>query len=642
MPTITLTPTACSSSTGQWIVLYNYLTTNSSYYPRQFIFTFPSNATLGGAGVNITSVTLHGYVRNGNSSNKQLRWGFRPSASAGVAEWADLDGTPVIESTFTAIDGWEKSGYDYKRIARSYSGSSVLAKWLQKQFAAGENAYLGVIQPTSGKSISTNTTLAEWTIDVDYELLGNIPTTDKTSVKLGETITTTVNRIIADSTTVLNYKLGDTVLSSASLGTGTSHAFTVPTSAGAYFPAASSATLTIEAVTSQSGTEYGAITTTAMITLPEDSTPTITAATARVWLDSVPSASRINAYVQKQSGAQITVNGSGKYGASVILLGLTIDSATYTADGASATFRHLPFAGSGTITGTVSATDSRGNVSKQTVTVDVLPWSAPTIQAFGISRAYDTGETAIDGTCAKAEATASVSSLVAGTEQNTLKFLVQYREIGATDWLSADLIQGSSISSSISGLLASSGTIIDTFNDMSGYEFRLTVSDLYSSSYASDQMPTKEQFWDINETSGKMGFGGDAPTDAETAGYRFFMPIDCKQGYKVYSTSEVDTGNKWIDGKPIYRAVISTTTTLAGAQGIVGTLPSAVESPVSIRAFMQTADGTNWRPVPYAYYGDTRWTVGLYINGASVYMSFGALLTGTKNLIIIAEYTKGE
>ena len=641
MPTIKLTPTACSSPTGQWTVLYNYLTTNSSYYPRQFIFTFDTNSTLGGAGVNITKVTLHGYVRNGNSANKQLRWGFRPSASAGVAEWADLDGTPVLESTFTAIDGWDYSGYAYKYIERNYSGTGVFAKWLQQQFKSGNPVYLGVIQPTSGKSISVNTTLSEWSIDVEYELLGNIPTTDKSTVKLGETITTTVNRIISDSTTVLNYKIGDTVLSSVSLDTGTSHTFTVPTAAGSYFPSASTAVLTVEAVTSQSGTEYGAITTTATITLPEDCAPEIVSGTERIWLDTVSSASKISAYVQKQSGANISVSGTGKYGARVVLLGLSIDSATYTADSSFATFKHLPFASSGTVTGTITATDSRGNTAKQTITFDVLPWSAPEIQAFGISRAYDTGVAAIDGTCAKAEATASVSSLVVGTEQNVLKFLVQYREIGATDWISADAIDGSSISSSISGLLASSGTIIDSFNDMTGYEFRLTVSDLYASSYASDQMPTKEQFWDVNESSGKMGFGGDAPTDEEDFGYRFFKPIDAREGYKVYSTSEVDTGNKWIDGKTIYRAVISTTATAVNAQQSIGALPSAVETPVSIRAFVQSADGNTWRPVPAAYHGDSTWTVNLYINGATVYMAFGSSWTGTKKVIVIAEYTKG-
>ena len=641
--TITLTPTACTSPTGSWVVLYHYQTTNSSYYPRQFIFTYPANAELGDDGVNITKITLHGHVRNGNSSQKQLQAGFRTSDTAGVAEWASIDGANVLEGAFIAIEGWDKSGYGYAVISRSYSGSGVFAKWIKQQFKAGQPLYLGIIQPQSGKSISTSTTLANWTIDIEYELLGNIPSTDKTTAKLGETITTTVNRIISDSTTVLNYKIGDTVLETVELGTGTSHAFTVPLTAGSLFPAASSSTLTVEAVTSVSGDEYGTITTAATITLPDDCAPTVEASATRVWLESVPESAQIAAYVQRQSGAQIAVNGTGKYGASVILLGLTIDASTYTSDGASATFTHLPFSASGTITGTITATDTRGNTGSATISIDVLPWSTPNIQAFTISRAYDTGAIAIDGTCAKADATASVSSLtVDETEANTLKFCIQYREIGATDWTSADAITGSGIASSISGLLASSGAIIDSFNDMTGYEFKLTVSDLYASAVSSDEMPTKEQFWDVDESSGKMGFGGDAPTSDESAGYRFFMPLDCTEGYKVYSTDEVDTGNKWIDGNPIYRACISTTTTIVGNQGIVGTLPSAVETPVSIRAFVQTSDGNTWRPVPNAYYGDTKWTVNLYINGASVYMGFGSYWTGTKAVIIIAEYTKGE
>ena len=862
--TITLTPTACTSPTGSWVVLYHYQTTNSSYYPRQFIFTYPANAELGGDGVNITKITLHGHVRNGNSSQKQLQAGFRTSDTAGVAEWASIDGANVLEGAFIAIEGWNKSGYGYAVISRSYSGSGVFAKWIKQQFKAGQPLYLGIIQPQSGKSISTSTTLANWTIDIEYELLGNIPSTDKTAVKLGETITTTVNRIISDSTTVLNYKIGDTVLETVELGTGTSHAFTAPLTAGSLFPSASSSTLTVEAVTSVSGEEYGTITTTATITLPDDCAPTVEASATRVWLESVPESAQIAAYVQRQSGAQIAVNGTGKYGASVILLGLTIDASTYTSDGDSATFTHLPFSASGTITGTITATDTRGNTGSATISIEVLPWSTPNIQAFTINRAYDTGAIAIDGTCAKADATASVSSLnvpgesftltgnpitlenacigqdltvsaewtpkhngsgdpsltnilpisgmklltvtrqdskvfstefsetiyggsldvdgngsktwsidtltgnetwhassstsgaywaypnnatdviepsstnakyelvcdrfIAGSmaeykanvgyvthdstfcfhteyataaewkaylaeqyangtpvqiaykmktagsftanvltarnatssdtfatnadtmtlsgslnaEANTLKFCIQYREIGATDWASADAITGSGIASSISGLLASSGAIIDSFNDMTGYEFKLTVSDLYANAVSSDEMPTKEQFWDVDESSGKMGFGGDAPTSDESAGYRFFMPLDCTEGYKVYSTDEVDTGNKWIDGKTIYRACISTTTTIVGNQGIVGTLPSAVETPVSIRAFVQTSDGNTWRPVPNAYYGDTKWTVNLYINGASVYMGFGSYWTGTKAVIIIVEYTKGE
>ena len=66
-----------------------------------------------------------------------------------------------------------------------------------------------------------------------------------------------------------------------------------------------------------------------------------------------------------------------------------------------------------------------------------------------------------------------------------------------------------------------------------------------------------------------------------------------------------------------------------------------METPVAIRAFVQSGDGITWRPVPAAYHGGSTWTVNLYINGTSVYMSFGSSWTGTKHVVIIAEYTKG-
>ena len=49
MPTITLTPTACTVAAG-WETLYYYATDNSAHYPRQMVFTFPTNATLAARG----------------------------------------------------------------------------------------------------------------------------------------------------------------------------------------------------------------------------------------------------------------------------------------------------------------------------------------------------------------------------------------------------------------------------------------------------------------------------------------------------------------------------------------------------------------------------------------------------------------
>jgi hypothetical protein len=632
---VTLTPSASTSTLGEWIAVAS--ATSSQSYAKQIIFTIPACSDLASDGANITKITMHGYVRNGASAQKQLQWGFKTSASAGVSEWAQLDGVNVVANPFIAIDGWDHADYGYAQITKEYSGDSAFAKWIKQN--AGSGLFLGIIQPQSGKVISVWNSTDAWTITVDYELLGNIPTTDKSSAKLTETITTTINRIISDSTTTLNYKIGDNVLSTVDIGTATSHTFTVPRTAGTYFPTALTSTLTVEAVTTVSGATYGTISTTATITLPDDASPTVALyKQTRLWKAGVSTSSAIGAYVQNQCGykAQLTVG--YKYGSSIVSYKAVCEGNEVPySDGV---FTYCPFTTSGAVSTAFVVTDSRGLTGTLTITNTVLPWAAPAIQSFTVQRATSDGTIAIDGTCAMVTATATASSLIVDTEKNALTFTVQYREIGATDWISADAIVTASISTSISGLLASSGTTIDTFNDMTGYEFRLSVADLYATSYASDEMPTKEQFWDIDESTGRMGFGGDAPKSDDDFSYRFHEPVDLAGGYKIYSTEEVATGNTWIDGTGIFRTVIKTTTSIVNSIGKVGELPSYIKYPVSFRAFAKYSGDEAWRPVPDAYHGGDTWNVLVYFKDNEIYMGFGSSWTGTKDIIIILEYTK--
>ena len=91
----------------------------------------------------------------------------------------------------------------------------------------------------------------------------------------------------------------------------------------------------------------------------------------------------------------------------------------------------------------------------------------------------------------------------------------------------------------------------------------MVLSDIYASVNALDEMPTKETYWDVNETNGAMGFGGEATGTGSTPTYDFYGPINARNGViggTRYSTSEVDTGNSWIDGKRIYARVLTYTT----------------------------------------------------------------------------------
>ncbi len=60
---------------------------------------------------------------------------------------------------------------------------------------------------------------------------------------------------------------------------------------------------------------------------------------------------------------------------------------------------------------------------------------------------------------------------------------------------------------------------------------------------------------------------------------------------KIYSTSDVDTGKKWVDGKPIYRKVVTATNQ---GQNATITFSPAIENldlVISIEGFMKATTG---------------------------------------------------
>ena len=657
MPTVTLTPSACTSPAG-WTTVYHYLTTNSSYYPRQLIFTYPANSVLGAAGVQINKLTIHGYVRNSASALKRLRFGFRPSSSSGVSEWSMRGSSPVLDVAFDAIDGHSGSGYAYQQIERIYVGSGLFINHIRDQFQQGKPLYFGVIQPDSGRSISVDTTLSNWTMTVDYELLGNIPTTDKSSVNLGETLTVNVNRVIGNSSTTLNFKIGNTVVNTADIGTAASYSYKIPATYnfGKNFPNSTSTKMTIEAVTTLSGTTYGTLTTSVTVSVPDSAKPTVAFppnGSKRIWTSDVPEDAQIAEYLQWKTGIQFGGICAAVYGATIAKLQVTIEGKTYTTIPMTVQgyqdFIHY-FTTSGNVSYTAVATDSRGRSATYTNSVSVLPYSPPQIQAFTVDRATSANVLAIDGTYARATVQASVSSVaIDDVEQNSLKFKIQYQKVGETAWTDCDEVTGSGLTGTFTGLLVKDGAYVSTFDDMSGYDFRAAVYDRFSTSYAAAQMPTKEILWDVDETNTCMGFGGAAPLSSDTAYYRFYkrtefnavtdfnQAANFKEGYKIYKTSEVDTGNKWYDGKRIYRFTIHGNTAATNQSVTFYTLPVTPDAIVHIDAFFKS--GSVWYPLPWAQY-DVNKAANIYIDGAKICLAFASGWTGTRQVRVVIEYTK--
>lgn len=136
---------------------------------------------------------------------------------------------------------------------------------------------------------------------------------------------------------------------------------------------------------------------------------------------------------------------------------------------------------------------------------------------------------------------------------------------------------------------------------MAGYDFQLVVRDIYSTSTALDDMPTKEVFLDINETTGSMGFGGEARTDTDGPHYDFYGPVHFRAGstgQTVYSVEELDTGSVWIDGRPIYRVCgMQVRAMAAGTMTDIDLGIDPIENIICADVYLR--QGAAWRPANY-------------------------------------------
>ena len=545
---------------------------------------------------NIVSATLQVYVSARSSSSGYTHYIFPITDNGNL--W-----TPQ-----------SRNGATWSTVARSTIYLSRDERWVSTSIVDIANAWKnGTADPERGICIFSEVD-GSWKqfdgalrankprLTIVYDVPASVPVPDKGSVALGGSLTTDLIANEAGASHVIAYKIGETTLASYNIGTATSHTYTIPTSAGANFPNALTAALTVEVTTTVDGESRGSVTHEVTLTLPADAAPTASCSIARTWVAGVSSAAQLGAFVQSRSGATFDLTGTGKYGATVVSWQLGIDNRVYTASGASASIAHAPIAGSGEVPYTYTVTDSRGLTRSYTGALMVLAWTAPQITAFSIQRVNSSGAQAVDGTCALASVQGSVASLmVDGAEKNSLRYRVQYRQTGTEAWTDSDEVATTAVSVDQSWVLQADGEDIDSFNDMQGYQFRLMLADIYAASQAMDEMPTKEIRLSIHEESGNMGFGGEARTDTDGPHYDFYGPVHFlagSTGQTVYSAEELDTGSVWIDGRPIYRVCgMQARAMAAGTMTDIALGIDAIEN--IVRADVYLRQGAAWRPANY-------------------------------------------
>lgn len=101
----------------------------------------------------------------------------------------------------------------------------------------------------------------------------------------------------------------------------------------------------------------------------------------------------------------------------------------------------------------------------------------------------------------------------------------------------------------------------------------------------------------------------------------------------AYSTDEQVTGQRWIDGKPIYRYTAVFNASIGSSSTIIHTIPSGHDKIIRLSLLMD-----NIRPVPY--WAASSYWASIYINGNNIRAQAGSSEQKSHSFVLIMEYTR--
>ena len=329
-------------------------------------------------------------------------------------------------------------------------------------------------------------------------------------------------------------------------------AWTPPISLAAQIPNATSGWGTIFCDTYVNGSLVSTNTCAFQLTVPTSVIPSISSVSVAEATAGV--ADRFGGYVRTRSKLSVSITAAGTQGSSISAYRTSIDSVTYS--GASFTTNTLITAGS--LTMTVTVTDSRGRTASTTRTATVLDYSPPSLSQFTAERCNADGTAAqTDGTKVRISAKASGSS-VGG--KNTLACTVYYKLSSAESWVSAVTLAPSDYV-----ITATNRLLSPAFDALSSYDIKIRVQDVFYYIEQTVSIGTKQVMMDfykdgsgiafgkVAENAGKVEFGwplllseplgvDQGGTGAETAS------AACTKLGAVKKTGDTMTGNLAISG----------------------------------------------------------------------------------------------
>lgn len=449
-----------------------------------------------------------------------------------------------------------------------------------------------------------------------------IPALNKTSAEMGTGITITTNPYVSDFNHKLYYSIDNlkTKVSIGNVASGTTSTnWTIPTSLATSSP--NNAILPIQIICeTYNGSDKVGDYKTVMLnaTVPTSYKPTIS--NVAITENTSGLASKFGCYVQNKTTLKIITTAIGSNGSSVNDNNISVKCNGFTYKGKTITTGIIDK--SGTVNIEVSATDSRGRTTTTTKTINVVAYSPPSITKSKVSRATQQGVLSDDGLYALFEYTYSISPV---NNKNDKTFTIQY--FNGSAW--------QNITSFSDYARNTNYLTTQTYNADASHRFRFLATDYFSTASIELSIETTFTLMNFGSNGKSMAIGMLSPNDgyfdvnlltrirksinimsdlvlgdnAKSYIWNWLKPkTDALYSVKshthpiTFSSNEVNTGDKWVDGKPIYRVSFSGTTNASSDTTNVWCGITNVKEVVDIKGSINTTYGYT---TIGSYYNDT-------------------------------------
>ena len=318
--------------------------------------------------------------------------------------------TPTVNSGATV---WVASGTT--TVSHNTDGSKSISV-----SASFNNADRGTYLPTTG---SCSGSLKLTTIP-----RATTPSVDKPSLDCGGVIKISGTSASSNFSHKVYVTWNGTKTQIGTIASGTttpSFSYTIPTAWEKNIPDSTSGIATFTLETISGSTSVGSKTVNATIKVRSGVVPSIGTVSIS---DTNSICAGIGQYVQSQSKLKFSIATSGNQGSTITSVSTKFNGQTYSGS----TFTTQAIQNSGTLTYTITVTDSRGRTATKSGSITVVAYSPPSLTNVSAKRAnsgYAVDESS--GTYALLHFKVGFTSL---SSKNATSFYIQYRASGATTW----------------------------------------------------------------------------------------------------------------------------------------------------------------------------------------------------------------